>query len=120
MHSTHRDQSDSGRGKLTFRVQRIKNCPNTIHPIIQQASKKSTKTKLLGPDIVRWGEGLSREGVGAKRFGMSLEAQGKRTFWRDIPGFCRDILGASEKFEKKVCVQYLAPSKNTVHLNKLF
>ena len=30
--------------------------------------------------------GLPREGVGAKKFGMSLETKGKQTFWRDIPG----------------------------------
>ena len=38
--------------------------------------------------------------MGAK-LGLSLEAQGNQTLWRDIPGFCRDIPGASEKVEKK-------------------
>ena len=33
---------------------------------------------------------------------MSLETQGIKLFWRDIPGFCRDILEAPEKFEKKM------------------
>ena len=33
---------------------------------------------------------------------MSLEAQGIKLFWRDIPGFCRDIPEAAEKFEKKM------------------
>ena len=47
------------------------------------------------------GWGLPREGVGAKKFGMSLETQGIKLFWRDIPGFCRDIPEAPEKFEKK-------------------
>ena len=53
--------------------------------------KKEPKPKLFGPDIFGWGGGLSREGVGAKKFGMSFETQGNQTFWRDIPGFCRDI-----------------------------
>ena len=44
---------------------------------------------------------FSREGVGAKKFGMSLETQGIKLFWRDNPGFCRDIPEAPEKFEKK-------------------
>ena len=46
--------------------------------------------------------GLPREGVGAKKFGMSLETQGIKLFWWDIPGFCRDIPEAPEKFEKKM------------------
>ena len=48
-----------------------------------------------------WGGGLPREGVGAKKFGMSFETQGNQTFWRDIPGFWRDIPGAPEKFENQ-------------------
>ena len=42
------------------------------------------------------------KGVGAKKFGMSLETQGIKLFWRDIPGFCRDIPKAPEKCEKKI------------------
>ena len=54
------------------------------------------------------------KGVAAKEFDMSLEAQGIKLFWRDIPGFCRDIPEAHEKFEKKnVWVQFLAPMKLT-------
>ena len=65
-------------------------------------TKKEPKPKLFGPDIFGWGGGLPREGVGAKKFGMSLETQGIKLFWRDIPGFCRDVPQAPEKFEKKV------------------
>ena len=36
-----------------------------------------------------------------KKFGMSLETQGIKLFWRDIPGFPRDIPEVPEKFEKK-------------------
>ena len=67
---------------------------------LYSGTKKEPKPKLLSPDIFRWGGGLPREGVGAKKFGMSLEAQGIKLFWRDIRGFCRDIPEAPEKFEK--------------------
>ena len=63
--------------------------------------KNEPKPKLLGPDIFRWGRGLPRERVGAKKFDTSLETREIKLFGRDIPGFCRDIPGAPEKFEKK-------------------
>ena len=69
--------------------------------MFRSGTKKEPKPKLLSPDIFWWGGGLPREGVGAKKFGMSLETQGIKLFWRDIPGFCRDIPEAPEKFEKK-------------------
>ena len=47
------------------------------------------------------GWSLPHEGVGAKKFGMSLETREIKLFWRDIPGFCRDIPKLPEKFEKK-------------------
>ena len=68
----------------------------------KSGTKKEPKPKLSSPDIFWWGGGLPREGVGAKKFGMSLETQGIKLFWRDIPGFCRDIPEAPEKFEKKM------------------
>ena len=40
--------------------------------------------------------------MGAKKFDTSLETQGIKLFWRDIPGFCRDIPEAPEKSEKKM------------------
>ena len=75
-----------------------------VHALRAQRSgaKKEPKPKLLSPDIFWWGGGLPREGVGAKKFGMSLETQGIKLFWRDIPGFGRDIPEAPEKFEKKM------------------
>ena len=33
---------------------------------------------------------------------MPLETREIKLFWRDIPGFCRDMPGAPEKFEKKM------------------
>ena len=73
--------------------------------------KKQPKPKLLGPDILRWGGGLPREGVGAEKFGMSLETREIYFFLRrDLPGFCSDIPAVPEKFEKEnVCVKFLAP-----------
>ena len=32
---------------------------------------------------------------------MSIETRETKLFWRDIPGFCRDIPDVPEKFEKK-------------------
>ena len=71
------------------------------HRVNVSGAKKEPKPKLLSSDIFWWGGGLPREGVGAKKFGMSLETQGIKLFGRDIPGFCRDIPEAPEKFEKK-------------------
>ena len=64
--------------------------------------EKGAQTKLLDPDIFQWGGGLSRQGVGAKKFDMSLEAQGNKTFWQDMP----------EELEGKVSVLFLAPTKD--------
>ena len=63
--------------------------------------KKGTQTQTFWSDIFRWGRGLPREGVGAKKFGMSLETREIKFFGGDIPGFCRDIPEVPEKFEKK-------------------
>ena len=63
--------------------------------------KKEPKPKLSGPDIFRWGGGLPRERVGAKKFDTSLETREIKLFGRDILGFCRDIPGEPEKFENK-------------------
>ena len=63
--------------------------------------KKEPKPKLLGPDILRWDGSLPREGVGAEKFGMSLETRETKLFWRDIPGFGWDIPEVPEKLETK-------------------
>ena len=56
--------------------------------ILILGKKKEHKLKLLVPDIFRSGGGLQREGVGAKKFGMSLETHGNQTLWRDhVLGF---------------------------------
>ena len=74
-----------------------------------QARKKGTQTHTFesGYFLVGWGSSMWRE---AKKFGTSLSTREIKHFWRDIPGFCRDISGVPEKFEKKkVCVQFWAP-----------
>ena len=72
--------------------------------------KKDHKLKLLRPNIFQWGGGLPREGVGAKKFGMSFQTSDSKLLWRDIPGFCWDIPGAPESSRKKADrVQILAP-----------
>ena len=63
--------------------------------------EKGTQTQTFWSGYFRWGGGLPREWVGAKKFGMSLETQGNHTFGRDIPGFCWDIPGVPRKFEKE-------------------
>ena len=63
--------------------------------------KEERKPKLLSPDIFRWGRGLPREGVGAKKFGMSLETREIKLFGRDILGFYWDIPAMPEKFDEK-------------------
>ena len=63
--------------------------------------KKEHTLERLGPDIFRWVGVLPREGAGAKKFGISLEARETNLFWRDIPGFCWEILGLPEKVENK-------------------
>ena len=72
-------------------------------------TKKEPKPKLFSPDIFRLGRGLPREGVGAKKFGMSLETREIKLFCRDIPRFCRDIPEAPKKFEKKSLCSIFVP-----------
>ena len=71
-------------------------------PCPQSSGKrKEPKPKLFGTVILRWGGGQKREGVGAKKFGMSLETRETKLFGWDIPGFCWDIPAVPPKFEKK-------------------
>ena len=66
----------------------------------KSGTKKEHKLKLLSPDIFQWGKGLPHKGVGAEKFGMSLETREIKLFQWDITGFCWDIPAVSEKFEK--------------------
>ena len=72
--------------------------------LLTSGRKNEPKPKLLGADIFRWGGGLPREGVGAKKFGMSFATQGNQTFLGGISRdfqFCRNIPGVPEKSENK-------------------
>ena len=81
-----------------------------------QSGQKRAQTRTFGSGYlpVGWG-GLPREGLGAKKFGMSLEAHGKLCFGGISRDFGWDILGVHKKFEsKKVCVQCLAPIQKLI------
>ena len=65
--------------------------------LLFSGKKKEPKPKLFDSDIFGWGGGLPREGVGAKKFGMSFETQGNQTFWRDTPGLCPGYPGGARK-----------------------
>ena len=63
----------------------------------RSSTEKEPKPKRLSPDIFRWGRGLPREGVGAKKFGMFLETREIKLFGRDIPGFWPGYPGGARK-----------------------
>ena len=84
--------------------------PSHSIPPLDSLLEKEPRPKLFGPDIFQWGRGLPREGLGAKKFDMSLETSEIKLFRRDIPGFCRDIPGGARKVrEKQICVQFPFP-----------
>ena len=49
-------------------------------------------------------------GWGSKSSVLPFKTQGNQTFGWDILGLCWDIPELSEKFENKVCVQFVAPA----------
>ena len=55
---------------------------------------------LTNHPVFRWGGGLPRERLGAKKFGHVFETQGQ-TFWRDIPGLLPGYPRVPEKLGKK-------------------
>ena len=87
-----------GAGKGTGKLMRklCRNHPLAIYPLVSPL-KKEPKPKLLGTDIFGRGGGLPREGVGAEKFGMSLETRETKLFWRDIPGFLPGYPGGARK-----------------------
>ena len=64
---------------------------------MSSGKKDEPRPKRFGPDILGWGGGLPREGVGGKKFGMSFETQGNQTLCGISRDFCRDIPGVPEK-----------------------
>ena len=64
--------------------------------------KREPKPRLFSLGLSSVGAGVFHvKGVGAKKFGMSFEAQGNQTFGRDIPGFLPGYPGGASKFERK-------------------
>ena len=77
-------------------------------PPIDQSRRRSTNPNFW-VRISSGGVGVFHmKGWGPKN-SVCPRNQRKQIFWRDISGFCRDVLGVPEKFEKK-CVQFLAPN----------
>ena len=76
--------------------------------LLRHEKRAQTQTFESGY-FARWGKGLPRERVGAKKFGMPLETREIKLFWRDIPGFCRDIPELPEKLEKTMFVFNFGP-----------
>ena len=90
----------------------FRKCKTPFHLEQKIRQEIEHEPKLLCLDIFRWGGGLPRERVGAKKRGMSLETQRNQIFgggmFRD---FCPDIPGAPEKFERKKFVFNFCPLK---------
>ena len=60
--------------------------------------EKGTQTQTVESGyIVWWGGGLPREGVGARKFGLSLETQGNQTFLAAYPGILLGYPGNARK-----------------------
>ena len=63
--------------------------------------KKAIPNPYFLVRISSGGVGVFHVKGGAKKFGMSFETHGNQTFWRDVPGCCRDIPGVPEQFEEQ-------------------
>ena len=82
----------------------VTDASETAVRIAWSGMKKQPKSKLLSPDIFRRGGVFHVKGWGPKSSVCLLKPGKSNFFWRDVPGFCRDIPGAPEKFEKKTFV----------------
>ena len=72
---------------MTFSVPSPSSRPLLDFAGLESGTKREPKPKLLSPDIFWWGGGLPREGLGAKKFGMSLETQGIKLFGGILSGY---------------------------------
>ena len=80
---------------------------------LSSGTKKEHKPKLSSPDIFRWGRCLAHEGVGAKKFGMSLEIREIELSWRisrDFAGISRQCL---KSLRKKSLCSFLFPNSTS-------
>ena len=92
--------------------------------VVDQARKKSTKIKFLGPETARWGGGLPREGVVAENFVPALETLSSLGFEERNPGCPGNFTGMSRTpgGVQKVCAKKLRahfsfPSWSVRHLD---
>ena len=82
--------------------------------------KNEPKPKLVGPDIFGRGGGLPREGVGAKKFGMSLETREVQFFFGGISlDFAGISQGCPKSLRKKGSCSILVPYQGSVFLSIL-
>ena len=88
--------------------------------LINQARKKSTKIKFLGPETARRGGGLPREGVVAEKFVPSLETLSSLGFEERNPGcpgnfagMSRTSGGVQKVCAKKVRAHFSFPNKES-------
>ena len=81
--------------------------PETQETPENQARKKSTKIKFLGPETARWGRGLPREGVVAENFVPALETLSSLGFEERNPGCPGNFAGMSRTpgGVQKVCAK---------------
>ena len=71
---------------------------------LEQKSGKKKEPKLFGPDVFGWGGGLPREGVGAKKFGMSFKPRETKLFGGISQDFAGISRGRPKSLKKKRCV----------------
>ena len=83
----------------------------------ESGKRKEHKPKLLVPEIFGWGGGLPREGMGAKKFGMSKP--GKPNLLGGISrNFGWDIPAVPKKFENRKVSVYFWPLSKSVNVKK--
>ena len=81
-----------------------------ITPVMSHARGSMTLSRIRKHDLlkIRQEQHLPPEG-----FGISLETQGKQTFWRETPGFWMGYPRGARKVLKHVCVYFLACMKDS-------
>ena len=89
-----------------------KSVQKSVQKFVKNQARKKHPNLNFCVQIFSGGVGVFHVKGGGQKVRYVLETQGIKFFWRDIPGFCRDIPETPEKFEKKnVWVQFLAPTK---------
>ena len=76
-------------------------CVFVLYDLLNVREEKGTPNPNILVRISSGGVGVFHVKGRGPKSSVSFEAQGNATFWRHIPGFCRDIPGTPEKFEKK-------------------